>query len=361
MLTVVRNALTISAGCVFLLAASSAWAQQSCQTDADCPTGQTCDRAPCVMPVCDPDDDPNCSPMPCISEGVCEESDSCTADAECPTGFACQEVGGSDCVSAPCPAGETCPDPLPCQSERLFACVPGPCSESTDCGEGLVCVTFSKTLCQASSSSCAPGETCTEPAPEASCEEIPASFCAPPYIAPCAEDSDCGEGFVCKPEQLCSCSGGGALPVDPSAPDDGGTDESECSCEATGENYCEAEQRPCETMAECPDGWSCDSSVNVAVPCTFDPQTGVSECLPPEVSESYCVPPQWDVWGTSSGSYDNAVDRAQSGTAPTAPSTVQESGGCAIMAAADQAATGAMLLLLGLACVLRRRRSSPSQ
>lgn len=358
MSTFTRTLLTISTGCLFFLSTGSAWAQQSCQADGDCPAGQSCIMTPCTAPACDPDDDPNCQPMPCPSEGTCEDDlfGGCSSDADCVAGFVCQEAGATDCASAPpCLPGETCPEPLPCEPERFFSCVPGPCSQDADCEEGLVCVTFDETICQSSSgAACGPGEDCTDPEPSSpSCEERSVSFCAPPYIAPCTKDSDCGEGFLCKPEQICSCSGGGATPTDPAEPD-AGVPESECSCEPTGQNYCEAEQLPCATTAECPDGWSCESSVNVAVPCTFDPQTGLSECLPPVASETYCVPPSWGVWGTEGGSYSEAVDRVQDG-APKAPLTVQDSGGCAISAETDGGASGAMLLLLGLVLALRRR------
>lgn len=352
-----RKLLTLSGACALLLAAGTARAQDRCQLDSDCPAGQSCVMAPCAAPACDPDDDPNCDPMPCVPEGTCQDDGSCQTDADCPTGFTCQAMGAETCASPPpCLPGEACPEPEPCETKTFYGCAPGPCQADSDCGGGLVCVSFKEEMCTATASACAPGVDCTDPPPtDPSCEVNVYNFCAPPYIAPCTQDSDCGEGFSCKPEQLCSCSGGGATPVDPSAPDAGGSSESECACQPTGQNYCEAEQRVCTTSTECPDGWSCESYGDVAVPCTFDPQTGVSECMPPEPTELYCVPPDWQVWGTQGGSYDDAVERATNGVAPSDPPTVQDSG-CAV-SAGQGGAGSVMLLLLGLVVALRRRKS----
>jgi uncharacterized protein (TIGR03382 family) len=296
-------------------------------------------------------------------------------------------------------------------------CVPdfAPCEADADCGDGLVCLTYEYEECEdiAATPPCA-GDDCPEPAPsdEAACETVSESFCAPPYVAPCEVDSDCGEGFACVPEEVCWCggssgsgsagssggsSGGAPDPTpypaptpDPDTPgEDDGSDEptdpegdevpEDCGCEATGDFYCEPLEIACAADADCPDGWSCEDFGAVTSTCYEDPDTGEVICEEEEVeSDAYCMPPYFDYWGggsagsDTSGSYEEVLDEATGRDSESADGSI--SGGGSSQNAADDGGEGrpasegcsaagggpsaplAAGLMLGLVAVTRRRR-----
>ncbi len=414
--TTLRRLFFVSAAAAAapLAVASSAWA---CDIDADCAEGEICLATPCAAPDCDPDD-PDCEVPEC--EGVCVDEDdawddgSCETDADCGEGYLCVVETGEVCSDTACPEGAECPDTEPvCETYEWSYCQYDfeECTTDADCSDDFVCVTYTYDECPPMPfPDCAPGEECPEPAP-VECETTSESFCAPPYIAPCEVDSDCGEGFACVEAQSCWCSGGGGTgtdtppvpgegggssgssggssgggepdggaPDEPGMPDreggGGGEDfEEDCGCEPTGEFYCEPQVIECEADSDCPDTWTCmEASVGTA-PCTFDEETGETWCPEPEEATSYCMPPSWDVWGAGAGSpdggYAEAVADATGAPRDAASGGDGESGGllevvgggggsggeekAGCTAAAGAAPLGAWLV--GLVAVTRRRRS----
>lgn len=288
---------------------------QECTTDADCAEGDYCSMAPCVGMDCDPDD-PNCEIPECPETGICSNEmyesgpTECTTDADCGAGFICESMGASDCAQPPCPEGEECPE-VDCTTEEFFACVPdrNACASDADCAEGLQCETYSYEQCSGGTDVvCPEGEECPEPEPvEEACETVTESYCIPPYLGACEVDADCGPGFTCEEEEMCSCSGSGGSSggSDPSVPPDfdgGAPDDSpeECSCEPSGEFYCELVQVECATDADCIDGFVCVDSPDGDVPCSIDSE-GNEECGEPVDSASYCLPESYEDWAGGGG------------------------------------------------------------
>jgi len=354
---------------------------QECTTDADCGEGEYCSPTPCPAIDCDPDD-PSCPECP--ETGVCmddlEVARECTTDADCGAGLVCESVGGTDCAVPACPEGMECPE-VDCTSEEIFACVPdrSACASDADCAEGLQCETYTYEQCSGGGSvpPCAPGEECPEPEPvETECETITESYCLPPYLGTCTADADCGPGFTCEEYENCGCtssgdsgSSGSSDGSTPSLPPDGsdtppseGTPEEDCSCEPSGEFYCELVEVECTSDADCIDGFICLDSPNAGVPCSITPD-GTEDCGEPVESPSLCVPESYNDWvGAGGGGFPTASDdlASESGGAPrndaeqTAASTDDptEEDGCS----STGTPAASMPLWLGLAALIGFRR-----
>lgn len=387
------------------LAPSTSRAQEGdCASDADCPEGYICLQTPCA---CDPDDE-ECPIDECGA--VCVEDwggpIDCETDADCEDGWVCAQVGASGCGGVACPDGEDCPEPPPCEPEEIWACVPpppDPCESDADCEEGLICVTYDVSVCSGGGAvDCPPGSECPEPDPP-ECEDATESYCVPPYFAPCSEDADCGEGFSCVEGETCGCSAGGAggTSSGDGASTDGssgsgssGTDEvPDCGCEPSGELYCQLDEMPCESDADCPDDFVCEA-IPTTVPCRVDEATGETVCEttdPPE-ADGYCLPGDWDRWlggtetasggasdgNTSREAYDDAVedsigageaqasgraadfenplDDGDSGVQPAGGGSSSDSGGCQVGPDGVGQAPGLLLALLGLVGLAIGRR-----
>jgi len=160
-------------------------------------------------------------------------------------------------------------------------------------------------------------------------------------------------------------------PVDPESgdggdDDDGGSDatdpvdpDSGEECELTGISICELQEIPCETDADCPTSWICAASPSVAVPCTFDAESGEEDCgdIPPE--ESQCSPPGWHGGGispTAAAEAYNALDAGtgNAGAAEKATESDEASdGGCQGSPMPATSFVWALVLFLG-ACMRRR-------
>jgi MYXO-CTERM domain-containing protein len=309
---------------------------QECTTDADCGEGEYCSPTPCPAIDCDPSD-PSCPECP--ETGICtagfDGTTECTTDADCGAGFVCESVGGTDCAVPTCPEGTECPE-VDCTSEEIFACVPdrSACTSDADCAEGLQCETYTYEQCSGGGSvpPCAPGEDCPQPEPvEPECETITESYCLPPYLGACTADADCGPGFTCEEYENCGCSSSGSsgssggsdggvppLPPDGSdVPPSEGTPEEDCSCEPSGEFYCELVQVECTTDADCIDGFVCVDSPDAGVPCTITPD-GTEECGEPVESPSLCLPESYGDWVGAGGGFPGSADdlASESGGAP---------------------------------------------
>ena len=309
----------------------------------------------------------------------------CDTDADCIEGFVCITGGASSCAAEPCAEGEDCADRAPCEPEEFSFCVPGPCTSDDDCGEGLRCleVEYGGDCYTWAVPDCGPGEDCPEgPDSGTECEEIVIeTLCLPPYVAPCESDEECGDGFECVPDEVCTCSGGGSsgevppedseIPEDGFVPDDDGREWEEdvdCGCSPSGENYCSPREIECDGDEDCPDTWTCEEIPSVYA-CYID-ESGEEHCDEPPIEEEpgLCMPPYFDDmgWGPGGGG-DADIDgdtlehaTGHGNARPTGRAAGESFGGsngCQTTpgASAGTAAVFWMLpLLIGLA--LRRRR-----
>jgi len=244
----------------------------------------------------------------------------CLTDVDCGPGLLCHEVQ-VPCADTPCAPGETC-TPTECVPETYGECQPAPCLADADCGDYLVCVTVTYEEC--SDAACSSGAECPPPTSEG-CTTVEESFCAPPYVVPCAVDADCGADFACMAAEICECSGG-------DSPEGGGGSPPSCTCSETGERRCAPVLIPCADDAGCPGGWTCESEAQVC-------DSGAA-CPP---AAAACVPPYWDEVGESLGLETSVTHREAAGR-----------GGCQ----AAPGAAGGLWLAAALLFLCCRRRSS---
>lgn len=274
----------------------------------------------------------------------------CASDADCPAGYAC--VGYFQ--SCPdCPPGVTCDPCDPTTAVSYCEIVPATCASDADCEAGLVCVHFSGESCPGAEPCRVddPDCTTTEPAP---CETVDESYCAPPYVAPCAADADCGPGFTCQSGEVCTCvvypdPGTGEPPPPPE----------ECTCEPSGESYCSLTYQTCATDADCPEGLVCTDGASSAAPCYID-ENGNEDC-PGVDTEPFCAPPGYVTPLPLEGD-GVTTERADDGEPPADDDgdDGDAAGGGLIVCASRQvsgsAPWGALAALLALALPLARRR-----
>ena len=277
----------------------------------------------------------------CLTPASAFAEGECTTDSDCGEHFICSMS------TAPCPApmpcdsadGAECPEPVACEPQAVGYCQPAPpeaCDSAADCDAGLVCVTYTYEICSgADAPSCAPtSESCPEPREQtdADCSTETEGICLPPYLAPCDAAADCGEGFECKAQEVCSCSGGsGGIIVEPGAPDGGeegsgeGSSEvpiDDCSCEPGDVKYCDLIQQECDSDAECAGELVCAElpGGNVSSPdttCATGPD-GTTVCEDHDFAEdeadatSYCLPADLDRWigggGYPGGAQDDSAN-----------------------------------------------------
>jgi hypothetical protein len=315
----------------------------------------------------------------------------CTDNEDCPKGTACEVVASSDCVTPDidCVDGSDCPAPEPCESEEIKACVPGPCDTDADCGDGLVCFeqTYEECSGGGGSTDCPPDEECVAPEMEpAECTTHTDRFCAPPWVGGCEVDADCGAGFTCDEIESCGCTGSAGSAGDPGAGAGGASsedpvppEESDCSCEKTGEFYCHLTETECGTASDCPADFTCEANPNGGV-CTSGPDGEEPTCTEPDPAK-ICMPPYWDLGYYGVDSYAAAESGSDNGgtvggggeEAPRGlPEPVSDSddgnsesnstdsdAGCAVAPVTGRGSLGglgAMLGLLGLGLIARRRR-----
>lgn len=303
----------------------------------------------------------------------------CSSNADCVKGWTCETSASNGCAAPTCAPGEKCDEPIDCVSTEYKACVPAPCRADSECADGMVCYTHTESNCTAIP--CAPGVDC--PAP--SCEPETRSACVPRYLLPCTKAADCGAGFRCEASEECTCSGGsgsngsgngdsasdGSTPAPMPTP----TPEESCTCTPSKELHCAAPHVQCTADSECTNGWTC-AAVGATTDCQSAPPVEpgssagaapVPDCQPSATIKE-CVPPYYAVAGTiqgvtrdSSGSPTlGASEGTAGGTPPQANSgsdAASSSGGCSVAKGARSDAAGALLVALGLAFGLRRRRA----
>jgi MYXO-CTERM domain-containing protein len=213
-------------------------------------------------------------------------------------------------------------------------------------------------------------------------------------MLPCQEAADCGEGFECKAEEICQCSGGGSAGVPPSdgaggapEPEPVPPQEPSCSCVPGDSNYCAIIEQVCATDAECPAGWTCSANPESVACSRPDGSTGTgAECGSTE-PDMVCLPPFARTVIAVSGGEPLYAGEEDSGSqagipegAPTSDPTVGgpnpggpntgspntgseeadsgESGSCSV--AGPHSSSTAWLSLFGVAALLlgRRKRSA---
>ena len=262
---------------------------KDCTSDSDCDKGQQCVPSPCPMIACMPDQNcPVCTPpSTCVDSstgtggGGTVTSKVCAADADCPTGFTCAAIE-IPCATTPSTCVCSCP-----------ACMPDADCPKCDCGP------------------------CDAFAPEA-CTPTTAHYC---QFQPktCTADTDCGDGYECKKDEVCSsqgcaCTGCACSPCMPDAecpPCDCQTDPAPCNCPETFETtcetlgmYCNPKQVTCTTDADCVAGWQCVAGPGTGCACPAcacqegmpDCACGTCNCPAPT---SYCMPAGWADLGIS--------------------------------------------------------------
>jgi len=95
---------------------------------------------------------------------------------------------------------------------------------------------------------------------------FPASVCGACLTEPdqCADDAECGAGFVCRREGACGCGVAAAICVD------GCTSNADCltgqDCDA--DSHCVA--TTCSDASDCPDQFSCDAQQCARLDCSDD-------------------------------------------------------------------------------------------
>ena len=318
----------------------------------------------------------------------------CSTDSDCVKGWACEVTGGGACASKPCPPGETCdPQPNDCANFEYKSCVPGPCRADSDCADGMVCYTHTETDCPPVA--CAPGQECPVP----SCAPRTESACVPRYILPCTSASDCGSGFTCESAgEQCECSGSaggrdpgsdGGTPTPPPSP------EESCTCTPSAEQRCRVVPVTCAADSDCSGGWTCvvvassGDCTSPALPTPTPgsgggsgaPDSGVPEpnCRP-SANVKQCLPPYYAIVsggrGLDSSSGSDEDDTPTAGTdnggsapgnggvaSPAVPSAesgkgdTTSSAGCSVSRGSGGGSALALLGVLGMFGVLRRRRA----
>lgn len=319
----------------------------------------------------------------------------CETDADCGKGMTCEVVGGGECpaIDIACDPDGKCPEPEPCEAIEERACVPGAaCESDADCGEGMVCYTHTEERCSGGAPAAKPCPSdvdCGDPEPpvEEVCTTETEQLCVPKYMLPCTVAADCGAGFECVEEQSCSCGGsagtGGASMPDSSGGGEGDSfaplppeEESGCSCEPSGRSVCEPQQESCTDDSDCPADWTCEDFGTVSSgPCASS-SNGAEDvaCDPVEtVTHDYrcAAPSHYGGRGVAEDSSENGKGTAGNPSAPSADvggdddglaevemgsDSDSDSGGCRMTPRRTTPSAAALLFgLLGFASLARRR------
>ncbi|MBN1605770.1 MAG: hypothetical protein JW940_04015 [Polyangiaceae bacterium] len=281
-------------------------------------------------------------------------------ETECPKGYTC-ETESAGCPLIDCAEGEDC---KPCEPAEYSYCVAAECETDADCGAHMKCAALEQTECSGeappATEPCDPDTECKVAASDVAveCTTTTIHLCQPQWMLPCETAADCGEGFACKEQESCWCSGsaggaagggtgtsgvtngtagassGGAasvdlpLPKENTAADDTGAAEDadaaegdvaaaedvaaegdvavapppdeQCGCEPTGEFACEVVETACTTDSDCPADWTCED--NPMGSCWADSE-GNSGCTPADPAR-LCQPPYSRLGG---GAYGEAT------------------------------------------------------
>lgn len=268
--------------------------------------------------------------------------DECTTDADCGSGLGCVESVYTICEGSSASGGEggrveeeTCYDYV------AHVCAPKPCATDAECGGGTSCVEFTYVACSGGGDTggredpdTGPGGAGGEPGtgtggaaggaggaggaplPPEECVEVTEAYCVPPWLAPCQLDADCGPGFRCVEEVICT---------EPMPPRDGAGGEGGAgaaggygggACEPSDVKYCELIPTPCDTTADCGAGLLCED-FSQWICGGEEPRPDGEEPPPPPVGGEGGA-------GGSSGGDDGGTGEGGAGGGPVEPDCWEE-------------------------------------
>ena len=313
------------------------------------------------------------------------QSGSCVTNADCGKGYECTVVGASSCAPAPaCAPGEACPTIEPCTTTEIHECTPAHCEADADCADGMLCHAWASPS-ETPGCACAPNTACDCAAADPIITAV--KLCTPPYLLPCQVDSDCGAGFSCQEQQSCACAGSGSAPAGSSSsgaapiPPDGaaGAPAADvapptCTCEPSGQLECVLKPVACHLDLDCPAGWQCAFSNDVATSPACPPGATCAgeKAAPAEPTSGTCQPPYYGA--VSGGDLQTPREAQNGGTPPTGagPGTTggtpvsqpnegtsdgaHESSACQVGHTPASRSTFALLAVLGALVGLTRRR-----
>ena len=207
-----------------------------CETDADCGEHEFCQRfdvavgAPCSI---DEDGNEDCpEPSNASSTGECVPGPiSCETDEDCPGISSCVERAGG-IQQMDCPDDDDSEEPCdgePVEEPATRSCeyVPVDCQTDDDCGEGLACEDVTPPCAPnlVATPACPEGEDCPEPEPAPqndTCDDQEQVFQCMPQQIECETDAECPSEWSCETIVVgVSCSGsssGGSTPGEPVEP-----------------------------------------------------------------------------------------------------------------------------------------------
>lgn len=267
------------------------------------------------------------------------QSSQCSADEDCGAGFVCKTdtyescSGGVVCGGAGVGgsaggiaggaggaggAGDCTMVPIECETVTTSWCSNATCDDDADCPSYMACQPQSNWVCEGGMAGTGAGGDAGGPGGAGGageCHEVPGdSLCVMRSQLPCEEASDCGGGFDCIPQTYWECSGGGeggstagggsggaagtiAAGAGGAAGGIGGDGSmGECHEVDAGNGWCQLQDLPCESDADCFDGLRCDEQW-IYGPCTPAGGTGgamggaggAGTCPEPTL-ENRCVP-----------------------------------------------------------------------
>ena len=138
----------------------------------------------------------------------------CTSDANCGKGLSCQV----DAIAVPpvaiCSAGDAGCQPVDTTATVTMSCQAASCTTDADCGANMVCHGQPQTTCTGDTpvtEKCDPTTGCDPNAVPVAvppvCTTTTVSKCAYKYELPCNTDAECGDGFTCQPTTYGMCTG----------------------------------------------------------------------------------------------------------------------------------------------------------
>lgn len=314
-------------------------------------------------------------------------------ECDCPDDYDCEVTTLDYCIDPfPCdPDDENCfTDEPNCFEETRTRCIPPQCETDSDCSGDTLCVEYVYEACTGGGTSpgCADGpvigvgsdgedpdsgddepedtedtedtDCVVEDSDEPECDISIERYCVPPYLAPCDEDADCGDGFTCEDDSMVSC-------VDTSDPD---TDPVCDSGDEDAPGRCSLDHAECQADADCEYGFVCHDSDGPACP----PQTGDGDDEPcDDTVAGFCAPPDYYSHSTGGdreptsetpGSTEEGelIDssRVGDGSAPNddagQSAEAESAGGCSTTGESTTPSLFFVIALLAGAVGIRRRR-----
>ncbi|HEX4338488.1 MAG TPA: hypothetical protein VH062_21430 [Polyangiaceae bacterium] len=364
------------------LLSGAAHAGQSCKADSDCDHGFDCEvvgGTGCSNIACPPD--APCPPTPSCDPQVIKECvpGTCEAHSDCATDMVCYAQTPATTCGDPAPAcapGEKCnPPPEPtCTTEpSVNRCVPRwslPCATDASCGDGFSCVPDPDScFCNGSAGGGAPGSSG-------------------------GQAIDGGSAVPTSPPDL-------PIP-DPSAtptPPPGDTSPpSGCGCTPSTTKHCTPKATSCNADSDCPGSWTCGSSGGTAcaggaqvlpdggikvITDVCQPSAPTKQCQPPNYGGGYATPATGEgtvdvgsspttpsksgstgsAGGASGGSTSSMThgiagsSNDDNGAPESGKSPGSDSSGCQMSAAPAETTGASVIALLGVAGLIRRRRT----